>query len=54
MCKLTYNNRLLYAEERDESCRISDEYINEFSECIEGLFQLAKEVPLRTTLIIIR
>lgn len=43
--KLTYNNRVLSAEEREEFCRISDEYINEFSECIEGIFQLAKEVP---------
>ena len=33
--KLTYNNRALSAEERTEFCRISDEYINEFSGYIE-------------------
>ncbi len=41
--KLTYNNRVLSAEERTEFCRISDEYINEFSGYIEGIHQLAKE-----------
>ncbi len=45
--QLTYNNnRVLSAEERDEFCRISDEYINEFSECIECIRQLAKECPI--------
>ena len=43
--KLTYNNRVLSAEERDEFYKILDESINEFSECIEGIFQLVKEVP---------
>lgn len=41
--QLTYNNRVLSAEERDEFCRTSDKYINEFSECIEEIHQLAKE-----------
>ena len=41
--KLTYNNRVLSAEERAEFCRISDEYINEFSGYIEGIHQLTKE-----------
>ena len=44
--KPTYNNRVLSTEERDEFCRISDEYINEFSEYIEGIHQLAKEAPI--------
>lgn len=41
--KLRYNNRVLSAKERAEFCRISDEYINQFSECIENIHQLAKE-----------
>ena len=41
--KLTYNNRVLSAEERAEFCRISDEYINEFSGYVEGIHQLANE-----------
>ena len=41
--KLTYNNRVLSAEERAEFCRISDEYINEFFGYIEGIHQLTKE-----------
>lgn len=43
--KLTCNNRILTEEKRDKFCIISDEYIKEFSECSEGIFQLAKEVP---------
>ena len=41
--KLTYNNRVLTAEEREEYCRKADEYINMYSEFIEEEFQLAKE-----------
>ena len=41
--KLTYNNRVLSAEERAEFCRISDEYINEFSGYVEGIHQFANE-----------
>ena len=43
--ELTYNNRILSEQERVEFCKKSDEYINEFSECIEGICKLAKEVP---------
>lgn len=43
--ELTYNNRILSEQERAEFCKESDKYINEFSECIEGICQLAKEVP---------
>lgn len=43
--ELTYNNRILSEQERAEFCKKSDEYIHEFSECIEGICQLAKEVP---------
>lgn len=43
--ELTYNNRILTAEERDEFCRISDEYIDEFSVAIDGMCQLAKSAP---------
>ena len=43
--KLTYNNRILAAEERDEFCRKSDEYIDEFAAYIEGMCQLAKSAP---------
>lgn len=43
--KLTYNNRILSEEEREEFSKISDEYINEFSEFIEGICHLAKEIP---------
>lgn len=42
--ELTYNNRILSEQERAEFCKESDKYINEFSECIEGICQLAKEV----------
>ncbi len=43
--KLTYNNRILTAEERDEFCRKSDEYIGEFAAYIEAMCQLAKSAP---------
>lgn len=43
--ELTYNSRILTAEERDEFCRISDEYIDEFSVAIDGMCQLAKSAP---------
>ncbi len=42
--ELTYNNRILSEQERAEFCKESDKCINEFSECIEGICQLAKEV----------
>ena len=42
--ELTYNNRILSEQERAEFYKESDKYINEFSECIEGICQLAKEV----------
>lgn len=42
--KLTYNNRVLTAEEREEYCRTADGYINEYSGYIEEIFQLSKEV----------
>lgn len=41
--ELTYNNRILSSQERDEYCKISDGFIKEFSECIDGIHQLAKE-----------
>lgn len=41
--KLTYNNRVLTAEEREDYCRKADEYINMYSGFIEEGFQLAKE-----------
>ena len=41
--KLTYNNRVLTAEERDAYCRKADEYIDMYSGFIEGVFQLSKE-----------
>lgn len=44
--KLIYNNRILTPEERDEFCRKSDEYIDEFAANIEGICQLAKEKPI--------
>lgn len=44
--KITYNNRVLSAEEREVYCRKADEYINQFSEYIEAEFQLAKEVAI--------
>ncbi len=43
--KLTYNNRILTADERDKFCRKSDEYIDEFAAYIEGMCQLAKSAP---------
>ncbi len=43
--ELTYNNRILTAEERDEFCRKSDEYIDKFAAYIEGMCQLAKSAP---------
>ncbi len=42
--ELTYNNRILSAQERDEYCRISDKFIKVFSESIDGLYELTKEV----------
>lgn len=44
--ELTYNNRILTAEERDEFCRKSDEYIDEFAAYIEGMCQIAKSSPV--------
>lgn len=41
--KLTYNNRVLTAEEREAYCRKADEYINMYSGFIEEVFQLSKE-----------
>lgn len=43
--EITYNNRILTEEERDEYCRISDECIDEFSASIDGMCQLAKSAP---------
>ena len=42
--ELTYNNRILSEQERVEFCEKSDEYINMFSECIEGICQLATKI----------
>lgn len=42
--ELTYNNKTLSEQERVEFCKKLDEYINEFSENIEGIRELAKEV----------
>lgn len=42
--ELTYNNRILSDQERNEYCKISDGFIKEFSEYIEGIHQLAKEI----------
>lgn len=44
--KLSYNNRILTPDERVEYCKISDNYINEFSEYIDGIYQLAKDSSL--------
>ena len=41
--KLTYNNRVLTPEEREEYCRRLDGYINKNSEYIDGMFQLLRE-----------
>lgn len=41
--KLSYNNRKLTTDERVEYCKVSDNYINDFSEYIDGLYQLAKD-----------
>lgn len=41
--ELTYNSRILSAQERDEYCRVSDVFIEEFSESIDGIYQLTKE-----------
>ena len=46
ICKLSYNNRILTPDERVEYCKISDNYINEFSEYIDGIYQLAKDSSL--------
>lgn len=42
--EFTYNNRVLTAEEREEYCKIADEYIDKYSGFIEEIFQLSKEV----------
>ena len=44
--KLNYNNRILTPDERVEYCNVSDNYINDFSEYIDGLYQLAKDSSL--------
>jgi len=44
--KLNYNNRILTPDERVEYCKVSDNYINDFSEYIDGLYQLAKDPSL--------
>lgn len=41
--ELAYNNRILSVQERDEYCKVSDGFIEEFSEFIDGIYQLAKE-----------
>ncbi len=41
--KLSYNNRILTSDERVEYCKVSDNYINGFSEDIDELYQLAKD-----------
>ncbi len=41
--KLNYNNRILTPDERVEYCKVSDNYINGFSEDIDELYQLAKD-----------
>lgn len=41
--ELSYNNRILSEQELVEFCKKSDEYINEFSEYVEGIHQLANE-----------
>ena len=41
--KITYNNKILTAEEREAYCRKSDEYIDIYSGFIEDVFQLSKE-----------
>lgn len=43
ICPIKYNNRILALQERVEYCKISDNYINDFSEYIDGLYQLAKD-----------
>lgn len=42
--ELMYNNRILSAQERDEYCKVSDGFIKEFSDSIDGIYQLAKEI----------
>ncbi len=42
--ELAYNNRILSVQERDEYCKVSDGFIEKFSEFIDGIYQLAKEV----------
>ncbi len=42
--ELTHNNRILSAQERDEYCKVSDGFIKEFSDSIDGIYQLAKEI----------
>ena len=41
--KITYNNRVLTAEEKEAYCRKADEYIDMYSGFIEEVFQLSKE-----------
>lgn len=43
--EITYNNKKLSAQERDEYCKISDDFIKEFSEFIDGIYQLVKDIP---------
>lgn len=47
--KLNYNNRILTPDERVEYCKVSDNYINGFSEDIDELYQLAKDSLLSNT-----
>lgn len=42
--ELSYNNRILSAQERDEFCKVADGFINDFAESIDGLYQIAMEV----------
>lgn len=42
--KVTYNNRVLTAVEREAYCKKADEFINEYSGFIEEIVQLSKEV----------
>lgn len=44
--ELTYNNRVLSAEEREAYCKKADGFINEYSGFIEEIFQLSKEVVI--------
>lgn len=40
--ELIYNSRILSEQDRVEFCKKSDEYINEFTECVKGIFKLSK------------